>query len=345
MSRRERVKRWFAGEPSTHSHPDDSSDQDEKSITPSSTPSSPITHAQDGDTVTAPFKHVNPFRAYQGNHKRSGSAHGDGSRWDRLNEFHTVFLIDDSASMVNDWADAMSLLGEVVPQCMACTQSDVSFFFTNRWTGAPSRFDEGWRPEWPVPSGHLDVRHITRAAARASGEPEEQSAEFVFEDLAPANGHAPDASTTIAKRLSQILRPYIEAYKEGLKAEGDARFKHMVQINMVVVTNGAGLADLETETLAIAEDLNDCGAPSAQVGIQFVQVGGDRECSDTLKNIDSDLILKHSRDMVDTVLYDQTRDPGMGHMTDDGLFKVLMGGVSRKVDMRRLEKGHFLGRS
>lgn len=243
--------------------------------------------------------------------------------------------------MKDDWDEAMSFLGEAVPGCLKHTSGSLSFFFTNRWTSAPSQCDGEWNPEWPVPSGHLDVKYVTKEAAAAHGQPEEASAEFVFDTAAPADEASADPSTTLAKRLGQVLRPYIKAYKAG--TTGDERFKHMAQLNLVVVTNGADNENLTSETLAIAEDLMDCGAPSAQIGMQFVQIGHDQGSTQRLKDLDSDMITVY-RDMIDTVRYEETKDPKTRRMTEDGLFKVLLGGISRKVDRQRLENGHFIGK-
>jgi hypothetical protein len=268
-----------------------------------------------------------------------------GSRWERLKEFDVIFLVDDSPTMWNDWAEALSFLGEAIPKCIARTEKGVSIFFTHHWTGEPSWYDEQWKAEWPAPSGYLGIKYATRAAAEAHGHPPEASAEFVFDALTPPNNASAaaetDAQVGMGRRLAHILRPYVRAYVAG--TAGDERFKHMANVDLVVVTNGADGDGVETETLAVAEELNACGAPSSQVGIQFVQVGRSDARGAMLRDLDSDIVLS-DRDMIDTVLYEHAKDPRTGRMTDDGLYKVLLGGVSRKVDMKRLENGHFVGK-
>ncbi|KAM0813168.1 hypothetical protein AB5N19_13160 [Seiridium cardinale] len=342
------MRHWFSSE-SSRAH-DDTSDQKEESI------------ASEGElpsekhNETSTLSHTNPFRGFKDNSDIHG-AHGNSyereshgasslgpgdhrSPWDRLKEFHTIFLVDDSASMKADWAQALSFLRDVIPHCLKYAGRDVSIFFTNHWTAEPSRYEQEWTPEWPVPSGYHNVRCVTQEEATALGYPQEASAEFIFDRVAPVEERA-DASTRMARRLGPILRPYIAAYKAG--TAGDERFKHIANANLIVVTNGANHEDVGTETQAIAEDLNECGAPSTQVGIQFVQIGSDKESSALLKQLDSDIVL-NDRDMIDTVLYEQTRDRKTGRMTEDGLFKVLLGAMSRRVDMKRLENGHFIGR-
>ncbi|KAF7534090.1 hypothetical protein G7054_g6507 [Neopestalotiopsis clavispora] len=161
------------------------------------------------------------------------------------------------------------------------------------------------------------VRYVTKAAAEAAGSPLWTSAEFVFDGVLPA-------------------------YAAG--QAGDAQFKHIANLNIIILTKGVATIDVQTETLAIAKDLAKCGAPKAQVGLQFVQVGKSVEGGALLHELDNDILFDEP-DMVDTVRYAQTRALQTHRMTDDGLYKVLLGGVSRKVDTKRLENGHFIGKN
>ncbi|KAF3025797.1 hypothetical protein E8E14_014602 [Neopestalotiopsis sp. 37M] len=368
------MRRWFSQEIlGRHGDKSDESDHESEKGTDSTAAPGNSNHSEKVNATVAashtPQNVVNPFSGQQEKpvrgHKRSASHE---SRWDRLKEFHVVFLIDDSPAMRPDWAEALSFLGEAIPECLDRTGQNVSVFFTNRWTAEPVKYGDGenespgWKPQWPVPSGHIDVRHVTRAAAEAAGSPPQTSAEFVFDGVLPvteeersatiaaavaAGGELSDEKTPsapatgMARRLGHILRPYVQAYTAG--QAGDARFKHIANLDVIVVTNGVDAADVQTETLAVAEDLAECGAPTAQVGIQFVQVGDSDEGGALLRELDSDIVLG-ARDMIDAVRYAQTRDPRTGRMTDDGLYKVLLGGVSRKVDMKKLENGQFLGK-
>ncbi|ETS79567.1 hypothetical protein PFICI_09420 [Pestalotiopsis fici W106-1] len=368
------MRRWFSTE-ILGRHGDEADHEAEKGTGPaaeSSTSDNSEKVNATGTTSTLPQNVVNPFSGLPEKpvrqHKRNASASYE-SRWDRLKEFHVVFLIDDSPAMRNDWAEALSFLGEAIPECLDRTGQNVSVFFTNRWTAEPSRYggDDcgGWKPQWPVPSGHIDIRYVTRAAAEAASSPPQTSAEFIFDGVLPvteeerlsavAAATAAAAADTLrettsstttpatgmARRLGHILRPYVQAYTAG--QAGDTEFKHIANLDVIVVTNGVDAADVQTETLAVAEDLAECGAPTAQVGLQFVQVGDSAEGGALLRELDSDIVLGE-RDMIDTVRYAQTRDPRTGRMTGDGLYKVLLGGVSRKVDMKKLENGQFLGK-
>ncbi|KAI4592752.1 hypothetical protein KJ359_010512 [Pestalotiopsis sp. 9143b] len=338
------MRRWFSTEVLGR-HADDGSEKG----TGNAVEPSPADHSEKGSTAEAtsapsqPQVYVNPFSNLEEKpapqHKRNASASHE-SRWERLQEFHLVFLVDDAASMRGDWAEALSFLGEALPECLRRMAASTATATTTATS----------RPQWPVPSGHVGVRHVTRAAAEAAGDPPETSAEFVFEGVVPVDdvsaaeaGEGGEAApaTGMARRLGHILRPYVQAYTAG--QAGDAQFKHIANLDIVVVTNGLDGADVQTETLAVAADLNECGAPTAQVGLQFVQVGDSEAGGRLLRDLDSDIVLG-DRDMIDTVRYAQTRDPKTGRMTEDGLYKVLLGGVSRKVDMKKLEGGHFLGK-
>lgn len=74
----------------------------------------------------------------------------------------------------------------------------------------------------------------------------------------------------------------------------------------------------------------------SQVEIQFFQIGEDQKARNELKRLDSKLKGEHRiRDMVDTVSWDQwdPNDPKVGSsLSADGILKVLLGAVNRKLD-------------
>lgn len=78
-------------------------------------------------------------------------------------------------------------------------------------------------------------------------------------------------------------------------------------IDVIVMTDGVPTDDVETPIIYAAERLDLLDAPSSQVGVQFVQVGQDKEAREALKRLDDGLrtIGKNGRlrDIVDTVMY------------------------------------------
>jgi hypothetical protein len=79
--------------------------------------------------------------------------------------------------------------------------------------------------------------------------------------------------------------------------------------------------------------LDDLRAPAWQVGIQFFQVGSDPKAARHLKVLDDDLAKfstrDRMRDIVDTVPF---TDANGGRLSADGILKVVLGAVTRRLD-------------
>ncbi|KAJ7830810.1 hypothetical protein B0H14DRAFT_2365550 [Mycena olivaceomarginata] len=66
----------------------------------------------------------------------------------------------------------------------------------------------------------------------------------------------------------------------------------------------------------------------SQIGVQFVQIGNDSRATRALKELDDDLHKTADiRDIVDT-----TPCTKLNPVTADGLIKVLLGGINRRID-------------
>lgn len=104
-------------------------------------------------------------------------------------------------------------------------------------------------------------------------------------------------------------------------------------LNIIVVTDGVASDDVESIIISAAKKLDALGAEPWQVGIQFFQVGREPEAAEDLRDLDDALSKEHNiRDMVDTVPW--SGDDGQV-LTADGLLKVVLGSVMRKLDRRR----------
>jgi len=66
----------------------------------------------------------------------------------------------------------------------------------------------------------------------------------------------------------------------------------------------------------------------------FFQVGNDEAATESLDELDNALVEEHSvRDMVDTVSWKKMNE-GNG-LTADGILKVVMGAVDKRLDRKR----------
>ena len=149
----------------------------------------------------------------------------------------------------------------------------------------------------------------------------------IFQTVRPGGG------TPTGQRLNAILKPYLrrlEANPDGTKP-----------INIICVTDGEPSDDVESPLIAAAKKLDKLDAPAWQIGVQFFQVGRDEEAKKHLKQLDDELAEISGdddlRDIVDTVPF--TGAEGT-HLTGDGILKVVLGAVNRRLDRRKSKDLH-----
>jgi len=147
----------------------------------------------------------------------------------------------------------------------------------------------------------------------------------------------PNYGTPTGTRIHHILKPYLAKAAEDAKAGIETK-----PLNLIVLTDGAASDDVESVLISCAKKLDKIDAPPFQVGVQFFQVGNDSGATAALKELDDELGDRAGvRDMVDTVTW-SGRDSG--NLTGDGILKVVLGAVNRKLD-RRNASGEFSRRS
>ncbi|KAM0710667.1 hypothetical protein Q7P35_001405 [Cladosporium inversicolor] len=135
----------------------------------------------------------------------------------------------------------------------------------------------------------------------------------------------PGGSTPTGVRLNILLERYMEKYT--------ANPKTTKPMNLICITDGAPTDDDESPLIATAEALDDLRAPAWQVGVQFFQVGSDPKAARHLRMLDDDLAKLSTRDrmrdIVDTVPF---TDANGGRLSADGMLKVVLGAVTRRLD-------------
>ncbi|KAE8161916.1 hypothetical protein BDV40DRAFT_300844 [Aspergillus tamarii] len=226
-----------------------------------------------------------------------------------LRRFDTIFLIDDSSSMRGqNWQETLDALVNISPICTRHDPDGVDIYFLK----------------------HRNPTD-TQGAFRMVTTP--QSVENIFGSVYP------HGDTPIGARLKQILQPYMENLAESLRHGGtDTDSISTVRpINIIVITDGKPTDRLEDDLVATivatAKKLDEWHADEWQVGIQFFQVGHDKNVTKYLEYLDDSLSEKHGvRDMIDTVTWD--KDPG--ELSADTILKVVLGAVDRRYDRQRV---------
>jgi uncharacterized protein YegL len=143
----------------------------------------------------------------------------------------------------------------------------------------------------------------------------------------------PQGGTPTGQRLNQILKAYLREYT----ANPDTT----KPLNIIVITDGEPSDDVESPIINAAKKLDKLDAPAWQVGIQFFQVGKEPGAKEHLKQLDDELAELAGdddlRDIVDTVPF--SGDEGQ-ELTADGILKVVLGAVNRRLDRKKSKDLH-----
>lgn len=205
-----------------------------------------------------------------------------------LRHFDTVFLIDDSGSMLGpNWRQTSSALEAIVPICTAHDADGVDIYFLNH------------------PRAHTQVRSPAEVLS-------------IFSNVRPCG------ATPTGKRLGEILELYLTGYRRnpGIKP-----------LNIIVITDGEPTdpGRLKKSIVDCAKSLDELGAKDRQVGVQFFQVGNDEAATESLEELDNELVEEEGvRDMVDTISWKKMNE-GKG-LSADGILKAVMGAVDKRLD-------------
>ncbi|KAJ7682082.1 hypothetical protein DFH06DRAFT_1160159 [Mycena polygramma] len=253
-------------------------------------------------------------------HKRSKSlSKYNTSRWlkrpmraetmedalETLRKYDTVVLLDDSGSMTlpgskkgkTRWHEAGEALEALAETAQKYDGDGIDIFFLNNKTEA------------------LNIKSSSEVRV-------------LFAKVKPSG------ATPTGERLDQILKPRLRILEEAqIEPDGTPTDKQsgecIKRVNFIVITDGEAtdtpkypIIDAATRLKAIS---NLC---LIQLGIQFVQIGNDSGATKALKELDDDLHRAgHIRDIVDTTPYSK-----LNPVTAEGLIKVLLGAINRRID-------------
>jgi uncharacterized protein YegL len=241
----------------------------------------------------------------------SSATRGGEDPYSFLATFDTTLLIDDSGSMAGrSWREVSQALSTIAPIVTQHDSDGIDIYFLNHKSNHPGAVSEG------IAAG--GYRGIKRAATITE----------IFERVRPQGG------TPTGIRVHNILKPYL-AKLESEMAQG----REMKPLNLIVLTDGVPSDDVESVLLSAAKKLDKLDAPPFQVGVQFFQVGNEEGAKEALEELDdglSELVEGGVRDMVDTVTWtggSSSSEGGIG-LTGDGILKVCLGSVVRRLDRR-----------
>lgn len=220
-----------------------------------------------------------------------------------LGQFDTIFLIDDSGSMSGrNWQETSDALSAISPIITEQDADGIDIYFLNH-RNASARSNLGGYSNVTSPASVQEIFRIVR----------------------------PSGGTPTGTRLNSILKTYLNDLHEAMSKKNQQN--RVKPLNIIVITDGKATDDVESSIISAAKKLDKMGAEPWQVGIQFFQVGEDRAAAADLQELDDGLADQHNvRDMVDTVPW-----TGVGgtSLTADGIMKVTMGAINRRLDRKR----------
>ncbi|GAB1311439.1 hypothetical protein MFIFM68171_01649 [Madurella fahalii] len=234
------------------------------------------------------------------------------SSFSLLGQFDTVFLLDDTGSMVvtdsdggrSRWEELIDSLRHTVDIVCQYDKDGVEVRF----------FIQDHKDEDGITDGQRVLDLLTKEVG-----PDEQG-----------------GGTYVSNALWAILVPYIdrfEEWKNSLRDRSKPKVKMPKMLNLIVITDGAAddKEGVESVIVSAAKRLDQLSALPSQVGIQFLQIGKDDDAARWLKTLDDSLREKHGvRDIVDTRPWDSPKV--IDKPFKDRLSQILLGAVSRARD-------------
>lgn len=174
----------------------------------------------------------------------------------RLQQYDTLFLVDDSDSMYGPrWRTTAHILAKIASIATKYDQNGVDIRFFNKYIDDAER------------------RNLT-------------SADQVMRLFSKV---VPEGPTLTADILDEELNEYMYDYRKDRRKKG---------LNVIILTDGEPERRQNVEAVIVkyARKLKDMSAKQLQVGLQFVQIGGDEGAATFLKSLDDDLEKKYDLD-------------------------------------------------
>ena len=207
----------------------------------------------------------------------------DDSPWNRLKMFDTVFIVDDTGSMIKK-------VKENEPEG------------PDRWTVTV----EALRHIADIAAEHdedgIDMKFLKM---REFDEENIISGAAITDILRLIDFQNQDhgGGTTFAEHLEEVIDSHVDTYEDYVHdlAMYRQRIRERVKkpkrpdkpkaLNVIVITDGQADDEEEVENyiIKVARKLDQLEAPAGHIGIQFVQVGDDEQATKFLKRLDDDL--------------------------------------------------------
>lgn len=197
----------------------------------------------------------------------------ENAGFSQLSQFDTVFVVDDTGSM----------------QLPANSEETYTSQTKSRWDVLTRALQYIANIATNYDSDGLDVHFLISTGLNRKNV---RSGEEVIDLLKQVTLEKSVGGTFMNPPLSEILGPHIMMYeqhvKRKVKKEETAPPK---PLNIIVLTDGKADDERALKRLLVktAKKLDEMYAPDSQIGIQFLQVGDDKDAAVFLKMLDNEL--------------------------------------------------------
>ena len=194
------------------------------------------------------------------------------------------------------WRETSAALAAIAPICTTHDKDGIDIYFLNNKDDA-------------------SYKNITRT----------DQVQRIFNTVRPGGG------TPTGTKLNAILRPYLADLNTR-----SHEIENIKPLNIIVITDGVPSDDPESVIVNAAKKLDKLDAPSWQIGIQFFQVGNEPGAAEALSELDDEIkdnVPGGCRDIVDTVPWEGSSSTGLNA---DGILKVVLGSVNKRLDRKRV---------
>ena len=198
--------------------------------------------------------------------------------FNRLIMFDTVFILDDTGSMV---------------ESVNCKdKNDIT-----RWEAAKQALEHVGGIAMSKDTDGVDLRFL-KADSNVDNITD---IEDLVDKLNSAEIDEFGGGTFFQEQLEEVIHPRLVAYREfkqkleaydsQARQHGLSRPKKPKYLNLIVITDGSAddRPEVEDYIIKVARELDHLEAGASQIGIQFVQIGDDSDAAGFLRHLDNDL--------------------------------------------------------
>jgi len=243
------------------------------------------------------------------------SANNDeNSGFSQLSQFDTVFVVDDTGSM----------------QLAANSKETYTPQTKSRWDVLTRALQYIANIATMYDSDGLDVHFLISTKLNRKNI---QSGEEVLDLLKQVTLEKSVGGTFMNPPLAEILGPHVIMYQQHFDRKvAKQPTAPPKPLNIIVLTDGKADDEKALKRLLVrtAKKLDEMFAPDSQIGIQFLQVGDDKDAAVFLESLDNELEDKYEvRDFIDTKTFTD-RDESTDFTQT--LREILLGAVNRSLD-------------